>query len=129
MFSPRKQQEKRFFLLGCVPNTLALCSDAGLLDYIVPQNYGYMILDANQPLDWALDAAAGSDCSVYPMLQARAASFPDFFTSLREHGSAGVHGERADGRRGAALRERGAGAGRSEQCPPPRRGRRLFLVR
>ena len=67
------------FLLGCVSNTLALCSDAGLLDYIVPQNYGYMILDANQPLDWALDAVAGSDCSVYPMLQARAASlFPTF---------------------------------------------------
>ena len=76
------QKKRKTVLLGCVPNTLALCSDAGLLDYIVPQNYGYMILDANQPLDWALDAAAGSDCSVYPMLQARAASFPRAFSRV-----------------------------------------------
>ncbi len=41
----------------------------GLLDFVVPIRYGYMILDPNLPMDWLIDAAHDADTSVYPVLQ------------------------------------------------------------
>lgn len=44
--------------------------DEGLVDYVVPMVYGYMIIDGAMPIDWLVRAAHERDVSVYAMLQA-----------------------------------------------------------
>ncbi len=41
----------------------------GLLDFVVPVRYGYMILDPDLPVRWLVDSAHAADTSVYGMLQ------------------------------------------------------------
>ena len=41
----------------------------GLVDFVVPLRYGYMILDPNMPIDWLIEAAHEADVAVYGMLQ------------------------------------------------------------
>ena len=41
----------------------------GSVDYVLPMMYTYFILDQNMPIDWVLEAAAGTGTSVYGMLQ------------------------------------------------------------
>lgn len=41
----------------------------GLLDYVAPLRYGYMLLDPDQPIDWLIEAAHKSDTAVYGFLQ------------------------------------------------------------
>jgi hypothetical protein len=41
----------------------------GLIDFVVPMRYGYMILDADMPIDWLTEAAHAADTSVYGVLQ------------------------------------------------------------
>jgi hypothetical protein len=43
--------------------------EQGLVDYVVPIVYGYMVLDANLPIDWLVEAAHARGVAVYPMLQ------------------------------------------------------------
>jgi len=40
----------------------------GLVDFIVPLLYGYMVIDPDMPIDWLIEAAHASDASVYAML-------------------------------------------------------------
>jgi hypothetical protein len=40
----------------------------GLIDFVIPMQYLYMILDPNMPVDWLIDAAHDADVSVYGML-------------------------------------------------------------
>lgn len=40
----------------------------GLVDYVVPLVYGFMILDPDMPIDWLIKAAADTPVSVYAML-------------------------------------------------------------
>ena len=41
----------------------------GLLDFVVPVFYPYMVLDPDMPIDWIVEAAHEADASVYGMLQ------------------------------------------------------------
>ncbi|MDA0333808.1 MAG: hypothetical protein O2782_01425 [bacterium] len=41
----------------------------GLIDYVVPLVYGFMILDPDMPIDWLVAAAAATPVSVYAMMQ------------------------------------------------------------
>ena len=43
--------------------------DEGLVDYVVPLVYGSMMLDANMPIAWLIEAAHARDIAVYGMLQ------------------------------------------------------------
>ncbi|MEE2658966.1 MAG: hypothetical protein VX733_10705 [Candidatus Latescibacterota bacterium] len=43
--------------------------EEGLVDYVVPLVYGFMILDGAMPIDWIVRAAHARDVSVYAMLQ------------------------------------------------------------
>jgi len=43
---------------------------SGLLDYVTPMFYSYFVLDPDMPQEWVVEAAAGTDCSVYGFLQA-----------------------------------------------------------
>ncbi len=40
----------------------------GLLDYVVPMIYGYMLVDSQMPIDWLIEAAHATQTSVYPMI-------------------------------------------------------------
>jgi len=40
----------------------------GLLDYVMPMIYAYMVIDTNMPIDWLIEAAHAADTSVYPLL-------------------------------------------------------------
>jgi hypothetical protein len=40
----------------------------GLVDFVVPLLYGYMVIDPDMPIDWLIEAAHTSDVSVYAML-------------------------------------------------------------
>ena len=41
----------------------------GLLDYVAPLRYGYMLLDPDQPIDWLIEAAHRADTAAYGFLQ------------------------------------------------------------
>ena len=41
----------------------------GLLDYVMPMIYSYMLIDTNMPIAWLVTEAHAADASVYPMLQ------------------------------------------------------------
>ncbi|MBT3346786.1 MAG: hypothetical protein HN712_01075 [Gemmatimonadetes bacterium] len=41
----------------------------GLVDYVLPVVYAFMILDSQMPIQWLVDAAADTEVSVYAMLQ------------------------------------------------------------
>ena len=41
----------------------------GLVDFLVPMRYGYMILDGDMPVDWLVEAAHEADVSIYGALQ------------------------------------------------------------
>jgi hypothetical protein len=43
--------------------------ERGLVDFVVPMRYGYMILDGDMPIDWLIEAAHEADISVYGVLQ------------------------------------------------------------
>ena len=43
----------------------------GLLDFVVPNYYGYHDLDADYPFEWLVELAADPECKVYPSLQSR----------------------------------------------------------
>ncbi len=43
--------------------------ERGLVDFLVPMRYGYMILDGDMPVDWMIEAAHEADVSVYGTLQ------------------------------------------------------------
>lgn len=43
--------------------------ERGLIDFVIPMQYLYMILDPNMPIDWLTEAAHAADVSVYGMLQ------------------------------------------------------------
>ena len=43
--------------------------ERGLVDFVVPMRYGYMILDGDMPIDWLVDVAHESGASVYGVLQ------------------------------------------------------------
>ena len=43
--------------------------ERGLVDFVVPMRYGYMILDGDMPIDWLVDVAHESGTSVYGVLQ------------------------------------------------------------
>ena len=43
--------------------------ERGYVDFVVPLRYGYMVLDANMPIDWLVEAAHAADVAVYGMLQ------------------------------------------------------------
>ena len=43
----------------------------GLLDFVVPNFYGYHHLDADFPFEWLVQLARPSGCQVYPALQSR----------------------------------------------------------
>jgi len=43
--------------------------ERGLVDFVVPLRYAYMILDPNMPIDWLIEAAHAADIAVYAMLQ------------------------------------------------------------
>ncbi|HIG54182.1 MAG TPA: hypothetical protein EYG11_19175 [Candidatus Latescibacteria bacterium] len=43
--------------------------ERGLVDFLVPMRYGYMILDGDMPIDWMIEAAHEADVSVYGTLQ------------------------------------------------------------
>lgn len=43
--------------------------DEQLVDFCVPLTYGFMILDADMPIGWLVEAAGAREISVYPMLQ------------------------------------------------------------
>ncbi|MEW6749464.1 MAG: hypothetical protein AB1505_00615 [Candidatus Latescibacterota bacterium] len=43
--------------------------ERGLVDFVVPLRYGYMILDPHMPIDWLVEAAHRADAAVYAMLQ------------------------------------------------------------
>ena len=40
----------------------------GLLDYVMPMIYGYMLLDTDMPIEWLIEAAHAADTSVYPLI-------------------------------------------------------------
>ena len=41
----------------------------GMIDYVAPLRYAYMLLDPNLPIDWLIEAAHEADTSVYSVLQ------------------------------------------------------------
>ena len=43
--------------------------ERGLVDFLVPMRYGYMILDGDMPIDWLVEAAHAADAAVYGSLQ------------------------------------------------------------
>ena len=43
--------------------------ERGLVDFLVPIRYGYMILDGDMPIDWLVEAAHAADAAVYGTLQ------------------------------------------------------------
>ena len=43
--------------------------ERGLVDFLVPIRYGYMILDGDMPIDWLVEAAHAPDAAVYGTLQ------------------------------------------------------------
>jgi hypothetical protein len=43
--------------------------ERGLVDFLVPMRYGYMILDGDMPVDWMIEAAHEAGVSVYGTLQ------------------------------------------------------------
>ena len=45
--------------------------EEGLLDFVVPNFYGYHQLDADYPFEWLVDLARPRGCRVYPALQSR----------------------------------------------------------
>ena len=42
--------------------------DEGLVDYVTPMLYAHNVVDSNMPIAWLVEAAAGSQTSVYPMV-------------------------------------------------------------
>ena len=47
-----------------------------LLDFVVPNLYGYHQIDADFPFEWLLDQAHPAGCEVYPALQSRVLTVP-----------------------------------------------------
>ncbi len=43
----------------------------GLIDYVVPLVYSYMLVDSQMPIDWLIEAAHQGKTSVYAMIQTR----------------------------------------------------------
>ena len=43
--------------------------ERGLVDFVVPMRYAYMVLDPDMPIDWLIEAANTVDASVYGVLQ------------------------------------------------------------
>ena len=43
--------------------------ERGVVDFLIPMRYGYMILDGDMPVDWMIEAAHEADTSVYGALQ------------------------------------------------------------
>ena len=41
----------------------------GLLDFVVPNVYGYHHIDADLPIEWLVEMARTSECKIYPALQ------------------------------------------------------------
>jgi hypothetical protein len=66
----------------------------GSVDYVVPMMYTYFILDQHMPIDWVLEAAGGTDTSVYGMLQPHLADegsgAPERVFTSAEHMRAGA---------------------------------------
>ena len=48
----------------------------GVVDFVVPNFYGDHQMDSDYPFEWLVDLAQGSDCEVYPALQARVRTVP-----------------------------------------------------
>jgi hypothetical protein len=40
----------------------------GLLDYVTPMIYAFMLIDTDMPIDWLVEAAHAADTSVYPLI-------------------------------------------------------------
>ena len=66
----------------------------GSVDYLVPMMYTYFVLDQHMPIDWVLEAADGTDTSVYGMLQPHLADegsgAPERVFASSEHMRAGA---------------------------------------
>ncbi len=68
--------------------------EEGSVDYLVPMMYTYFILDQHMPIDWVLEAAGGTDTSIYGMLQPHLADegsgAPERVFASAEHMRAGA---------------------------------------
>lgn len=63
--------------------------ERGLLDYVAPIRYGYMLLDPDQPIDWLVEAAHRSNTAAYgflqPYLKDTSIGAPDVVYPTAEH--------------------------------------------
>ena len=71
----------------------------GLVDYVTPMIYLYMLIDTDMPIDWLIEAAHAADTSVYPLIHPYStADERDYATPAMMRAAAANYWERgADG--------------------------------